>query len=71
MTDEKKGFEVGQRVNFYRAHDKATLLTGTIGKFHEDSDLVDIETEADGKAIEVERIETAHISDLRAIDEEE
>jgi hypothetical protein len=64
QTYEKRGFEVGQRVGFLPTHDKATPLTGTIVAFHEDSDLVDIEAEPDGKAVEVERVFQAHISDV-------
>jgi ribosome maturation factor RimP len=69
MAKEKKGLQVGQRVKFYRTHDGAHQLTGTIEKFHEDSDLVDITTEIDGKAVEVERLETAHVSDVTAAEE--
>lgn len=68
-VDKKKGFSVGDRVKFFRTHDKGTELTGTITGFREDSDLVDVTAEPDGKAVEVERTEQAHISDLTEADE--
>ena len=66
--EEKKGLKVGARVKFYGTHDKAHQLTGTIEKFHEDSDLVDITSEIDGHAVEVERLMTAHISDVTPVE---
>ncbi len=63
---KKKGFNVGDRVKFFRLHDKQTALVGTIEKFHEDSDLVDIKAEVDGKKVEVERTESAHLDDVSA-----
>ena len=64
-------FEVGQRVKFRRSHDKALELTGTIVRVHENyPDLLDIATEPDGKILEVETIETAHIADVSPILEE-
>jgi hypothetical protein len=65
----KSLLEAGQRVKFFRTHDKATELTGTILKVHDGSDLVDIATEPDGKAIEIETLETAHVSDVTPIAE--
>lgn len=62
-------FAEGQRVKFRRSHDKALELTGTIVKVHEDSDLVDIATEPDGKVIEVETIETAHTADVTPLED--
>ncbi len=55
--------EVGQRVRFRRSHDKATELTGKIVKLHEDSDLIDVETEPDGRIAEISTTETVHSSD--------
>jgi hypothetical protein len=62
-------FSEGQRVKFRRSHDKATVLTGTIVKMHDDCDLVDIATEPDGKILEVETIETTHTADLIPLEE--
>jgi len=67
-TGAKKLAE-GERVKFYGTHDKANQFTGTIVRVHEDSDLVDIATEPDGKAIEVEVILTAHASDVTQVEE--
>jgi len=69
MADNKKGFSVGQRVKYFPAHDKSNPRTGVIEAFHEDSDLVDITAEPDGKAVEVEKLETAHISDVTDAEE--
>lgn len=69
MAKEKKGLAVGQRVRFFGTHDKAHQLTGTIERFHDDSDLVDITTEIDGKAVEVETLRIAHVSDITAAEE--
>jgi hypothetical protein len=57
-------FQLGERVRFFRSHDKTLELTGTIVKIHEDADLVDIEIEADGRMIEVSRVETVHLADI-------
>jgi hypothetical protein len=62
-------FEEGQRVKFYGTHDKSNQFTGTIVHVHEDSDLVDIAAEPDGKAIEVETILTAHATDVTPLEE--
>jgi preprotein translocase subunit YajC len=63
-TDEV--LNVGQRVRFKRSHDKAVELVGTIVKVNEDS-TVEILTEVDGKVIEVETTETAHIADVAPV----
>lgn len=63
-------FVEGQRVKFKSTHDQQHELTGTIVRVHEDSDLVDIETEPDGKIIEVASVATAHAKDCTLIEEE-
>jgi hypothetical protein len=61
----KEAFPVGARVQFARSHDKATKLFGHVVKIHDgNSDCVDIETEVDGKKVEVSGIETAHAADV-------
>jgi hypothetical protein len=67
-TGTKKLAE-GERVKFFGTHDKSNQFTGTIVHVHEDSDLVDIAAEPDGKAIEIETILTAHSSDVSPIEE--
>lgn len=67
-TGAKKLAE-GERVKFFGTHDKSHQLTGTIVRVHEDSDLVDISAEPDGKVIEVSTILTAHSSDVTPIEE--
>jgi hypothetical protein len=68
-------FEIGKRVKFFRSHDKQTELTGKIianfgeGAIPDDAALYMIETEPDGKNIEVASIETAHVSDITPIEE--
>ena len=66
---EKSQLEVGQRVKFLRMHDKGTALTGKITAIHDDDDLVEIATEADGRVIEVETAEQAHASDVTPVAE--
>jgi len=66
---EKSQLEVGQRVKFFRMHDKGTALTGKITAIHDDDDLVEIATEADGRVIEVETAEQAHASDVTPVAE--
>ena len=62
---------VGQRVKFRRSHDKSTELTGRITAISEDNpNDVTIETEPDGKAIEVSGSESAHAADCTAIEDE-
>jgi hypothetical protein len=62
-------FQEGQHVKFFGTHDKSNQFTGTIVHVHEDSDLIDIAADPDGKAIEVETILTAHASDVTALEE--
>jgi hypothetical protein len=69
MADTKKHFTVGQRVKFLGTHDRSHQLTGTIEKFHDDSDLVDITAEPDGHAVEVESVITANIADLEEVED--
>jgi hypothetical protein len=56
--------ELGQRVRFRRSHDKTVELTGAIAKIDEDSDIVTILTYPDGRLVEVEGLETAHMADV-------
>jgi hypothetical protein len=61
----KDAFKVGLRVLFARSHDKVTKLFGRIVKIHDGpDDCVDIETEPDGKKVEVSSLETAHAADV-------
>lgn len=66
MPDE---ISEGQRVRFTQTHDAAHTFTGTVVRVHEDSDLVDIAVEPDGKAIEVETTMTANKRDVTPVDE--
>jgi hypothetical protein len=68
-TSGVKKLEEGQRVKFFGTHDKSHQFTGTIVRVHDDSDLVDIATEPDGKAIEIETILTAHATDVTPVEE--
>lgn len=66
MADE---IAEGQRVRFTGTHDQSHTFTGTVVKVHDDSDLVDIAVEPDGKAIEVETTMTANKRDVTPVDE--
>jgi hypothetical protein len=59
----------GDRVRFTGTHDKMHTFTGTVVRVHDDSDLVDISVEPDGKTIEVEAIMTAHSADVTPAEE--
>jgi hypothetical protein len=50
----------GQRVKFRSTHDQSHEHTGTIVRVHDDSELVDIAVEPDGKISEVASVATAH-----------
>ena len=63
-------FRTGQRVKFRRSHDKATELTGKILELDSETGNALIETEVDGVNVEVSRIESAHLKDIRPIEEE-
>lgn len=66
MTNFKSKYAAGDRVQFFRSHDKSNVLTGTIVKVHAgDDDLVDIKTDAANGSIS--RIETVHASDVSGI----
>jgi hypothetical protein len=68
MTNFKNNLKVGQRVKFYRTHDKATELVGSITRVHPgDDDLVDVKTEP-GKG-SISRTETAHAADVTVVQE--
>ena len=62
----KSRLSVGQRVKFYRSHDKAHQLVGKIVKIHSgEADVVDVEFEKDGKLVEVTgHVETVHAADV-------
>jgi len=59
----------GDRVQFTQSHDKMHTFTGTVVRVHDDSDLVDISVEPDGKAIEVETVMTANAAEVTPVDE--
>jgi hypothetical protein len=61
---ERQEIQLGQRVKFRRSHDKTVELTGAIAKIDEDSDIVTILTYPDGRLVEVEGLETAHMRDV-------
>jgi hypothetical protein len=63
-------FRTGQRVKFRRSHDKATELTGKIIELDSETGNALLETEVDGRNVEVSRIESAHLKDIRPIEEE-
>lgn len=66
MSKYKANLNVGQRVKFFRTHDKSTELIGTVTRVHPgDDDLVDVKTEA-GKG-SVSRTEVAHASDVTVL----
>lgn len=70
-TEGKMADEIseGTRVRFTQTHDTSHSFTGTVVRVHEDSDLVDIAVEPDGKAIEVETTMTANKRDVTPLDE--
>jgi hypothetical protein len=67
---ERQEIELGQRVKFRRSHDKTVELTGAIAKIDEDLDIVTILTYPDGRLVEVEGLETAHMSDVDLLEVE-
>ena len=63
-------FQEGDRVTFLSSHNKALELVGKIVKIHEESDLLDIEADVDGKIIEVEgHVQTISAADVKAAGE--
>ncbi len=60
--------KVGQRVAFQRASDKAVTLIGKIVKLSDDGLSADIQTEADGKVVEVSNIECASTGDITVLE---
>jgi hypothetical protein len=67
-TQFKTRLKVGQRVTFFRTHDKAVQFTGKITRIYPgDEDCVDIKTEAGNGS--VSRLETAHAADVTVIEE--
>jgi hypothetical protein len=60
----------GQHVKFRSTHDPGREHSGTIVRVHEDSELVDIAVEPDGKIFEVASVTTAHRSQCTPIAEE-
>ncbi|HKM99450.1 MAG TPA: hypothetical protein VJX23_02955 [Candidatus Binataceae bacterium] len=65
----KHNLKVGQRVKFYRTHDKATPLEGTISSISEndDEDLVTVQTVAGNGSIS--RREEADAADVSVLDD--
>jgi hypothetical protein len=64
----KANLRAGQRVKFFRSHDKATALTGTISKVHDgDDDYVDVDVEPGNGS--VARTETAHAADVTVLED--
>jgi hypothetical protein len=61
----KESLHVGQRVMFFRMHDKSLQLEGVIKAISPDEDVVQIETVPDGKVLEIATLETAHVEDVR------
>jgi len=66
MTELK----VGQRVAFQRASDKAVTLTGKIVKLSDGGLSADIQTEADGRIVEVSGVECASTGDVQVLAQE-
>jgi ribosome maturation factor RimP len=62
-----KELKVGQRVKFTRTHDKNVELTGTIVSV--DGNSIIVQTEADGKVVEVSGVETAHADSVTVLSE--
>lgn len=60
---DKKSLSVGDRVEFFPTHNKVKL-TGTIEAIHEDDDIIEIDCDVDGKLVEVEHIEHAHVTEV-------
>lgn len=63
----KKDLKVGQRVKFTRTHNTALTLTGKIVSIQDGEVL--IETEADGRVIEVSGVESAHADSIAVLSE--
>lgn len=62
----KDELEVGQRVEFFRSHDKQTKLTGTIVKVHDGpEDVVDVKSDAGNGS--VSRVDTVHAFDVKLL----
>lgn len=62
-TNYKANFKKGQRVKFYRTHDKFNQLSGTVvGIAGGDDDLVDVKSDEGNGS--VSRVETVHASDV-------
>jgi len=59
-------FKVGQRVKFFRTHDKHTPLTGEIVAIKKGSNLVEVKTDAANGGIS--RVEAADASDVQILD---
>jgi hypothetical protein len=67
-TQFKKSLKVGQRVKFYRTHDKFSAFTGTISAIADgDDDMVTVKTEAGNGS--VSREEQAHAGDVTVLSE--
>jgi hypothetical protein len=67
MATQKSRFEKGDKVKFYRTHDKATQLIGTVVDVPEgDDDFLYVESIVDGKKVEVSTTEHVHAADVEA-----
>lgn len=62
-------FQAGDRVRFFRTHDKTTLLEGVVKEVSDD--LLRIEAAPDGKNVEVPALMDAHPNDAELIREED
>ena len=66
----KLSLAIGDVVEFFRSHDKATRLKGEIVKVHDgDDDVVDVKFHQDGKLVTAaNHIETVHAKDVTVLD---
>jgi len=65
MSNVKASLRVGQRVTFFRTHDKFTPLAGTIVFISDDDDLVTVKTEEGNGS--VSRNEVASAADCTVL----
>ena len=63
----KKELRVGDRVEYKPTHG-THKLTGVIDAIHDHDDIVEIDRDVDGKLVEVEGIDHAHVSDVKVIE---
>jgi transcription antitermination factor NusG len=67
--DKKFNLKVGQEVRFRPTHHKNLELTGTITEINDDHDVITVEAQPDGKAIEVAREFQAHAADVTVLND--